>query len=200
MDDTISSFGDARCLLLDLPLDLLVHILAQSTGRNTAKAAQTCSMLKKVADIDGLWHQLCEDAGFGACTPPEGKDYAQHSFTSDKLPSCLWREIYSQKAICNHKDKGRCLDWQMGSEASSSFVYLDPGRGAVATGCSCMRCGREFEVIARATYHTDDSHGRCAEEFAPVCTTLKFRARRPSGDEMMDAWDEVRWDDFCFRP
>lgn len=112
-----------------------------------------------------------------------------------------WRERYIACATCDHSDgPNRQLDWWRRGAAAMSGVYLDPGRGVVRTGCACAVCGREFDVLAKAEYDADDhAFGRCSEEFGAVRTKLRFRARRISGDEIMDQqWDEECSSDFCF--
>lgn len=190
--------------VLDLPRDAIQHILGLSSGRTVARAAQTCSALRSQAESPHLWRNLCERAGVcftspAATTPPEAS--MSPSKPAPDSQSSSWRERYIACATCDHSNgPRRQLDWWRRGDAATSGVYLDPSRGAVRTGCACAACGREFEVLAKAEYDADDhAFGRCSEEFSAVRTKLRFRARRLSGDEIMDQqWDEERSSDFCF--
>ena len=192
----------------ELPTDTILTILALSSGRTVARAAQVCSVLRHVAESPQLWLILCDRAGLCTASPAVCASRVAATALPRPLPylHCRggvpdWRGRYIACATCDHSDRPqRQLDWWRSGNAALSGVYLDPGRGAIRTGCACAACGREFEVVAKAEYDAaDDAFGRCTEEFGAVRTKLRFRARRLSGDEVMDQqWDEERATDFCF--
>ena len=171
--------------LLDLPPELLLHVLGQGTGRSSARAAATCKDLAKLAEEPSLWRTLCERASL------IGGDSTTSAASQED-----WKARYVRCALCNHSCS-RQFQWHRRTPGSP-LVWLAPNKGPVLTHCTCSECGREFDVEACARYEQDAAHsyGRDCEEFAVVKTTLRLRAKRPSHDAEMDEASFEQEEDF----
>uniref|UniRef100_G1Q3A7 F-box domain-containing protein n=1 Tax=Myotis lucifugus TaxID=59463 RepID=G1Q3A7_MYOLU len=98
-----------HCSLLDLPVELLVDILASLPGTELPSLAQVCTKFRRILHMDSIWRRRCREE-FGFCENLQNLETVGVSY----------REVYAKLLHpCRHM-----LGWQEDTEGYRTLLYV----------------------------------------------------------------------------